>query len=189
MLSYLPYFISVVVIVSILNQVFSLHGLVNTFIQNMGFAPFSFFGKASTFRHMYVWSGVWSGMGYGSVIYIAALSKVDLELYEAAVIDGATKLQKILHIDIPTIMPTMTILLILSISQIMNVGFEKVYLMQSKINLSVSQVIATYVYQIGLISQQYSFSAAVGIFNSIINVILLVLANALARSLSETSLW
>ena len=189
MISYLPYFISTVIIVSMLNQIFSLNGVINNFMQSLGFSPYSFFGNASTFRHMYVWSGIWSGVGYGSVIYIAAMAKVDTELYEAAVIDGANKLQKIWYIDIPTIMPTMTILLILNISGIMGVGFEKVYLMQNRINLGVSQVISTYVYQTGLISQQYSFSAAVGLFNTVINLFLLLFANMLARKFSETSLW
>lgn len=188
MISYLPHFISTVIIVAILQQIFSMTGMVNQLIEILGLPPHSFF-TAKTFRHMYVWSGVWSSVGYGSVIYVAAMAKIDIQLYEAAVLDGANRLQKIWYIDIPGITPTMIVLLILRMGSIMGVGFEKVYLMQTDINIGVSQVISTYVYQVGLISQQYSFSAAVGIFNSVINVLFLLTANAFARKVSETSLW
>jgi len=189
MISYLPYFISAVLIVSMLRQLFSDRGLVNNLYQAVGLAKAPFFGNPYFYKHLYVWSGVWSGVGYGTVIYIAALAKVDIQLYEAAIIDGASKLQKIWHIDLPSILPTVTILLILGISGIMNVGFQKVYLMQNNINIGVSEVISTYVYKVGLVNREYSFAAAVSIFNSVVNVILLVIANTIARKVSETSLW
>lgn len=189
MLSYLPYFISVVTVVAILNQVFSLHGLFNNMLAAFGLERISFFSTASSFRHMYVWSGVWSGMGYGAVIYIAALAGIPTDLYEAADLDGATRLQKIRYINIPSIMPTMTIMLLLSAGRVMSVGFEKVYLMQNNLNLSVSQVFSTYTYQVGLLNRQYSYSAAVNLFSSIVNVLLLLSTNAFARRFSETSLF
>ena len=189
MVSFLPYFISTVVTVAMLQQMFSLTGVFSQITAIFGLKAKSFFGTAATFRHMHVWSGVWSGMGYGAVIYIAALAKIDVQLYEAAMLDGANRLQKILHIDLPGIAPTMIILLILRMSGIMNVGFEKVFLMQTNINIGISQVISTYVYQVGLIGQQYSFSAAVGFLNSVINVLFLLITNAVARRVSETSLW
>ena len=141
------------------------------------------------FRTLYVWSGIWQGMGYSAIIYIAALSNADPTLYEAAIIDGASRLQKIIHIDIPTIVPTMTLLLIMSLGNIMSIGAEKVYLMQNNLNLLKSEIISTYVYKIGLISGQFSLSTAVGVFNSVVNFILIVIVNWIARRVGETSLW
>lgn len=189
MITYLPHFISTVVVVSILHQVFSGSGVVNSILISMNFQPVNFFGEASFFRHMYVWSGVWSDLGYSTIIYMAALAKADVELYEAAKIDGANRFQKIRHIDFPTIVPSMTTLLILRFASVMSVGFEKVYLMQDTVNYSVSNVISTYVYEVGLVGGQYSFSTAVGLFNSLINVALLVTANLIVRRISENSLW
>lgn len=189
MITYLPHFISTVVVVSILHQVFSGSGVVNSILISMNFQPVNFFGEASSFRHMYVWSGVWSDLGYSTIIYMAALAKADVELYEAAKIDGANRFQKIRHIDFPTIVPSMTTLLILRFASVMSVGFEKVYLMQDTVNYSVSNVISTYVYEVGLVGGQYSFSTAVGLFNSLINVALLVTANLIVRRISENSLW
>lgn len=189
MASYLPYFISTVIVVAMMQQLFSLRGVVNQFLALLGLPTKSFFNTPNTFRHMFVWSGVWSGVGYSSVIYIAALAKVDTSLYEAAWLDGANRLQKIRHVDLPSIAPTMIILLILRLSGVMSVSYEKAYLMQTNINLGVSEVISTYVYQVGIVSHQMSFSAAVGFFNSVINVIFLLLANVIAKKVSETSLW
>lgn len=189
MFSYLPYFISVVTVVAILNQVFSYYGLFNNLLNALGAERVSFFSTATSFRHMYVWSGVWSSMGYGAVIYIAALAGIPIDLYEAAELDGATRLQKIIYINIPSIMPTMTIMLLLSTGRVMSVGFEKVYMMQNNLNLSVSQVFSTYTYQIGLLNRQYSYSAAVNLFSSVVNVLLLLTTNAFARRFSETSLF
>lgn len=189
MISYIPHFISVVIVVSILFQVFSLRGLVNNFLEVLGFPQVSFFSSPKAFRHFYVWSGVWQTLGYQAIIYIAALAKVDPQLYEAAHIDGATKFQRLRNIDVPAIVPTMIILGILRTSNLLEVGFEKVYLMQNPVNLQYSEVISTFVYKVGLIGSQYSYSAAVGLFNSITNLILLIAANKIARQVSETSLW
>lgn len=146
-------------------------------------------GSENWFRHMYVWSGVWQGAGWGSIIYLAALTGVSPELHESAMIDGANKLQRIWHIDLPAIMPTMAILLILNCGSIMSIGFDKVYLMQNNLNLGVSEVISTYTYKVGLIQQNYSYSAAIGLFNNVINFITLVTVNRITRRLSGSSLW
>jgi putative aldouronate transport system permease protein len=141
------------------------------------------------FKHLYVWSGVWQGTGWGSIIYVAALTGVSPELHESAMIDGANKLKRIWHIDIPTILPTMVILLILNSGHIMNVGFEKVFLMQNSLNLNVAEVISTYTYKIGLIQAEYSYSTAIGLFNNIINFVILIGVNAISKKLSGSSLW
>ena len=189
-ITYAPYFISTVVMVSIITQVLSPHsGIVNTLLAALGSEPINFMGEATMFKSIYVWSGVWQSMGYSAIIYIAALSGISPELYEAARIDGATRLQKIIHIDLPGIAPTIIIQLILQCGQIMNVGYEKVYLMQNSLNLSASEVISTYVYKAGLINGQFSFSAAVDLFNSVINLLLLFTVNKISQKLSDTSLW
>ncbi len=188
--SYIPHFISVVIVVSMVNQLFSNYGIVNNIRMALGAnARVSFFTQEGFFRPAYILSGLWQGLGYSSIIYVAALAKVDVELYEAARMDGANRLQKIIHIDIPCIVPTMTILMILSISRLMNIGFEKIFLLQNPANLNVSRVISTYVYEVGIQGGQYSFSTAVGVFNSIVGTLLLVLANTFARLVSENSLW
>ena len=137
----------------------------------------------------YGWSDVWQNAGWGSIIYMAALTGVSPELHEAAIIDGATKLQRIWHIDIPTIMSTMIILLIMSLSNIMSVGFEKAYLMQTSLNLTTSEVISTYTYKVGLMQAEYSYSTAIGLFNNVINFTLLIVVNWVARRASGSSLW
>lgn len=189
MISYLPHFISTVVIVSMLYQLFSLRGLVNNIIELIGGKRISFFNTAGSFRHMYVWSDVWNGVGYGSVLYVSALSKVDTTLYESAQIDGANRLHKIWYIDLPSILPTMSIMLILGISNIMNVGLEKTQLMQTSVNLSVSQNIAIYTYDVGIVKRQYSYSTAVGLFNSLINIGMLFMGNVIAKRLTGTGLF
>ena len=186
----LPYFISTVVLVAMMTLFFSpSSGFINTIIESLGGQPQYFMGESKFFRHLYVWSGVWQSMGYSSIIYIAALSGVSPELHESATIDGANILQRILHIDIPTIMPTMVILLIMALGNVMNVGYEKVYLMQSDMTLDVSEVISTYVYKIGLKNQQFSFSSAIGLFNNVINFIILILANTTANKITGSGLW
>lgn len=188
--TYMPYFISTVVLVSMMSLFFSpTSGFVNTIIKNLGGEPIYFMGIPSLFKHMYVWSGVWQGMGYSSIIYIAALSGVSPELHESAVIDGANILQRIWHIDIPTIMPTMVILLIMSLGNVMNVGYEKVLLMQNDLIIDVAEVISTYVYRIGLVNNQFSFSTAIGLMNNIINFIILVAANKLSNKIFGSGLW
>ena len=148
-----------------------------------------FLGRPELFRSLYVWSGIWQSAGWGTIIYLAALAGIDPELHEAAVVDGASMLQRVWHIDIPGILPTIVILLILNLGQVMSVGFEKAYLMQNALNLDTSEIISTFVYKVGLLNAQYSFSAAVGLFNSAINFVLLAAVNAAARSLGQTGLW
>lgn len=188
--TYLPHFISIVVVVAMLSSFFSPRsGFISRAIENVtGFSDY-YMARPQYFRHMYVWSGIWQSMGWNSIIYMAALSGINPELHEAATIDGASKLRRIWHIDLPGIMPTMVILLIMNAGSIMSVGYEKVYLMQNNLNISVSEVIATYTYKMGLISQKYSYSAAIGLFNNVVNFTILTLVNFFAGRLSGTSLW
>ena len=189
-ITYMPHFISIVVLVGMMSAFFSPRsGFINTIIQTFGYEPIYFMGEPKWFIHLYVWSSIWQNAGWGSIIYMAALSSVSPELHESAIIDGANKLQRIWHIDIPSIVPTMIILLILNFGQIMNVGFEKVFLMQNSLNVNVSEVISTYTYKIGLIQSEYSYSTAIGLFNNVINFFMVVTVNQIARTFSETSLW
>ena len=188
--SYAPHFISTVVIVGMMGIFFSeTSGLVNLGMKAIGIQPIFFLGTASWFKHLYVWTGIWQNMGWASIIYIATLTNISPELYEAATMDGANRFQKMLNIDVPSIMPTAVILLILDVGSLLSVGFEKVLLMQNNLNIQSSEVIATYVYKTGLLSADYSFSAAVTMFNSIICLILLVMVNSVSKKLSDTSLW
>lgn len=189
-ITYMPYFISTVVLVGMLSLFFSpTSGFINTIIKAFGGEAIYFMGVSKYFRHLYVWSGIWQSIGYNSIIYIAALAGVSPELHESAVIDGANILQRIWHIDIPTIMPTMIILLIMSLGGVMNVGYEKVFLMQNDLIIDVAEVISTYVYKIGLVNAQYSFSTAIGLMNNVINFIILVIANTVANKLTGSGLW
>jgi len=191
---YVPHFISTVVLVGIVLQVFNplvgVYGVLYSLATNGNIAP-DILGKATAFSHMYVWSGVWQNMGWGTIIYVAALSSVENELHEAAQIDGASRFKRVIHIDLPKIFPTATTLLILNAGSIMNVGFEKVYLMQNSLNLRQSEVISTYVYKIGLAAGggDFSYATAIGLFNSIINFMLLVTVNWISKKISSTSLW
>ena len=189
MISYLPHFISTVVVVGILYQFLSLYGVLNNVIDLLGGDRTSFLNNPNLFKSIYVWSGIWQGVGYSSIIYLAALASVDTELYDAGRIDGINLLQKIRYIDIPAILPTIIILFILNASRIMNVGFEKVFLMQNPLNMSTSDVINTYVYRIGLQDANYSLGTAVGLFTAVINLIILVTLNRVSKMVSETSLW
>lgn len=190
MVTYAPHFISTVVMVSIIILMLSPHvGVVDKLFSMLGFPMTNFMGIPEYFKSIYVWSGVWQGMGYSSIIYIAALAGVDPSLYEAAKMDGASRLRKIWHIDLPTLVPVTVIMLILSLGSIMGVGFEKIYLMQNPLNTSASEVISTYVYKVGLIGANFSFSSAVGLFNSVINLMLLIIVNGISRKVSENSLW
>lgn len=188
----LPHFISVVVLVSMVNQVFGsrtgLYGIVGQALT--GSYPPDLFGNAANFQHMYIWSGVWQNFGWNSIIYIAALTGVSADLHEAAQIDGASRVQRIFHIDFPSILPTIIIMLILRAGQVMSIGFEKIFLMQNSLNLSYSEVISTYVYKVGLQGKtDFSYSTAINLFNSVINMVLLVSVNWISRRVSETSLW
>ena len=191
--TYMPYFISVMVLVGIMNIFFSTnYGVVNMVLELIGMEPISFMSSEACFRHMYVWSGIWQGMGYSSVIYFAALSGIDPTLYEAAELDGASKLQRIRYIDLPGIMPTVITMLIMSAGNLMSVGFEKAYLMQNASNLVESEIIATYAYKVSIAAtgyKNYGFGSAVGLFNSVINIVLLLLANFGAKLLGKESLW
>ena len=187
---YAPHFISTVVLAGMIIIMFSkTNGVVNNVLEALGMERYYFMGEEKAFRHLYVWSGVWQEMGWSAIIYIAALSGVDPSLHEAAAVDGASRMQRIIHINLPVIMPTVIIMLIMSVGNIASVGYEKVYLLQTDLNVSVSEVISTYVYKRGIISQNYSFSAAVGLFNNVINVIMLLVANTISRKTSETSLF
>lgn len=190
MVTYAPHFISTVVMVSMIILMLSPHvGVVERLFIFLGLPTTNFMGVPHFFKSIYVWSGVWQEMGYASIIYIAALAGVDPALYEAARIDGASRFKKIIYIDLPSLIPITIIMLILSLGSVMGVGFEKIFLMQNSLNLSSSEVISTYVYKVGLIGANFSFSAAVGLFNSAINLILLLIVNFVARRVSQTSLW
>lgn len=188
--TYIPHFISIVVLVGMINVFLSpTSGLVNHVLQLFGKEPVYFLGEPNFFKSIFVWSGVWQSAGWGSIIYLAALSGVNPELYEAAKVDGASKFQTIRNIDLPSIMPTIIVLLIMNLGRIMNVGFQKAYLLQNPLNAGASEVIQTYMYKIGLIGMQFEYSTAISLFNTLINVILLVTANQLSKKFTENSLW
>lgn len=189
-ITYMPHFISVVVLVGMMSVMFSpTSGVVNTMLGWIGIKPIYFMGNPQYFQHMYVWSGVWAGMGWSSIIYVAALSSVDPSLHEAAMIDGANKLQRVWNIDLPCIVPTMSILLIMSFGRIMSVGYEKVYLMQNDLNMNTSEVISTYVYKIGILGGQKSYSAAIGMFNNVVNFGMVMTMNKVVKKISGSGLW
>lgn len=190
LISYAPYFISTVVMVAMLMDFTNIRtGLINSILGVFGIDPINFFGEAKFFRSLYVWSGVWQTTGYSAIIYIAALTSIDPTLYEAAKMDGATRMQKIIYVDLPCLKPTIIILLIIGVGQIMNLGFEKAFLMQTPLNRDTSEIIATYSYKIAFESGQYSFSTAIGLFNSVVNLVLLLSVNRISRKMAETSLW
>lgn len=188
--TYMPHFISTVVMVGLMLILFSPgSGLIGNIFRLFGAEAPNLMGSAGLFSSVYVWSDVWQHTGWDSIIYIAALSAVSPSLYEAATMDGASRWQKIRFIDIPMLMPTVVTLLILRIGSLLGVGFEKVYLMQNSLNITSSEVISTYVYKIGMLSSQYSFSSAINLFNTVINFILLILVNQISKKYSENSLW
>lgn len=190
----LPHFISTAVMVGIILQLFNSHtglyGIIGKFLT--GDSPSNLLGSAAAFRHLYVWTDVWQGFGWGSIIYTAALSGVDPTYHEAAQLDGATRFQRIVHVDFPAILPTVVIMLILRMGSVMSIGFEKVYLMQNSLNLETSQIISTYVYEVSLASNglsDFSYATAIGMFNSVINLIIISSVNWIAGKVGETSLW
>ncbi|WP_099355603.1 ABC transporter permease [Fredinandcohnia onubensis] len=186
---YAPHFISVVVLAGMIYVFFSNNGLINSLIMLFGGESISFMAKPEWFKPLYIGSGVWQETGWAAVVYLAALAGTSPELHEAAVMDGANKWQRILHVDIPAIMPIAVILLILQVGNIMNIGFEKAYLLQTPLNQPAAEIIPTYVYKMGLQQAQYSFAAAVGLFNSVINLVLLVAVNKFAKKISGQGLW
>ena len=192
MVTYAPHFISTVVMVGIINKVFQDRiGLVSVALAKLGLPEPSFLGSPDWFAHLYVWTGIWQNMGWGTIIFLAALAGVDLELHEAARVDGATIWRRVWHIDLPGIMPTVIILLILQSGQMLSVGFEKIFLMQLPLNIRGSEVVETYVYRIGLAAStpNFSYAAAINLFRNVIAFFLLVAVNRISRRVTETSLW
>ena len=189
MVTYLPYFISNVVLVGMLAIFLGDSGLINALLQRLGLEAIPFLSSGKLFRSVYTWSGVWQGLGYSSVIYIAALSGVDPQIHEAAIVDGASIWRRIWHIDLAELRPTVLVLFIMSLGNVINVGYEKVLLMQNSLNTSTSEVLSTYVYKIGLINSDYGFSTAVGLFNSLVSMVLLLVANRVAKKLAGYSIW
>ncbi|MFI7635150.1 ABC transporter permease [Nonomuraea sp. NPDC049400] len=190
LVTYAPYFISTVVVVSMTILILSPSvGLANDALGLFGIPSIDFLGNPDYFRHIYVWSDIWQTAGYSAVVYMAALAGVDPGLYEAARVDGATRLQKIIHVDLPGIMPTAAIILILGVGNIMAVGFEKAFLLQNPLNLSQSEIIATYTYKVGLLNADFSQATAVGLFNSAVNLVLLIVVNRVAKRVTGSGLW
>lgn len=188
--TYAPHFLSIVVLTGMVMAFLDVkNGIINQVVQLVGLQPVRFMTEPAWFKSIYVWSGVWQNTGWSSIIYMAALAGVDVELYEAALVDGASKLQRLRYITIPGIMPTAVIILILDFGRIMSVGFEKVFLLQNSLNMQASDVISTYVYRSGILGGEYSFSAAIGLFNSIINFSMLLIVNKISKKVTETSLW
>ena len=190
MVVYAPYFISVVVMVGMILQFLAPDtGLINNFREVFGFSDLNFMAKPELFAHIYVWSGIWQTVGFGCVIYLAALSAVDPTLHEAAIIDGASKVQRMWHIDLPEIMPLAILLLVLNLGGILSTGFEKILLLQNPLNLRASEVIDTYVYRVGLVSAipNFSYATAIGLFKSVVGLILVVAANQFAARFGRGS--
>lgn len=188
--SYAPHFISTVVLVSMLTLFLDKNtGIVNTMLRAFEAGPYDFMSHSDWFPHIYVISDIWQNLGWNSIIYISALAGVDVGLHEAARIDGASRLQRIFHVDLPCIFPTIAIMLIMQTGNLMTVGFEKAYLMQNALNLGASEIISTYVYKIGLLYNQYSYSTAINLFNSVVNCILLITVNGLVKKMTDTALW
>ncbi|MGI6690050.1 MAG: ABC transporter permease [Christensenellales bacterium] len=188
--TYAPHFISTVVMCGMLLLFLSPRlGVINTMIKMLGSEPINFMGKSAYWRHIYVWSGVWQSMGWSSIIYFAALSGVSPEYHEAAIVDGATKLQRIRFIDLPFLLPVASMLLILNFGSVLSIGFEKAYALQNDLNLEVSEIISTYVYKVGILQRDQSFSTAIGLFNSAVNAVLLLSVNYITGRLSEHSLF
>lgn len=190
MITYMPHFISMVAVVGIITFIVDRQsGLLNQLRRLLNLEAMSYLTMESAFRPMYVISEIWQHAGWSAIIYIAALSASDLSIIEAARIDGASRVQKIIYIDIPTIMPTIIVLLVLSTGSLLSVGFEKTYLLQVDLNLGVSEILSTYVYKVGIQQGQFSYTTAIGLFNNVVNAIILVAVNALARRISGSSLW
>ena len=188
--TYAPNFISTIVMCGMLILFLSPRvGVVNNVIRALGGEAINFMAEVSMWRHIYVWSGVWQGMGWSSVIYFAALAGVSPEYHEAAIVDGATKFQRVLYIDLPFLAPTMTMLLIMNMGSVLSVGFEKAYALQNDLNLPVSDIIATYTYRRGIIDRDISYSSAVGLMNSLVNSVLLITVNFITGKLSDNALF
>ena len=187
---YAPHFISTVVLVGMIELIFSpSSGVVNHALNAMGMESVYFMGRSDLFQDMYVWSGIWQNTGWGTIIYMAALTSINPELYEAAKVDGATKYNMIWYIDIPSIKPTVITLLIMNLGKFMSTGFQKAFLMQNALNAEVSEIIATYVYKVGLQGAQFSYSTAISLFDTVINIILILTANKISKKVTEVGLF
>lgn len=189
---YIPHFISTVVVVGIVFRLLHPYlGVLSKIIQLLGGTDRDLLGIRPAFKHIYVWSGIWQSAGWGTIIYLATLSGVEPQLHEAAIVDGATRLQRVWHIDIPAIIPVAIILLIMNCGRVMSVGFEKVLLLQNDLNISASEVISTYVYKVGIATARpnYSMGSAIGLFNSAVNFLLIVIVNSISKAFKQSSLW
>jgi putative aldouronate transport system permease protein len=189
LITYMPYFISTVLVVGILMQMLSLGGPVNNIITALGGTPVQFLAEAALFKPIYIFSDIWKGTGYSAVVYLAALTAVSPELHEAAIADGANIWQRIWHVDIPSLVPTIVVLLIMACGRVMSMGPEKVLLLQNQLNMKSSDIISTYVYRMGLQGMQFSYSTAIGLFQSVVSLIMLLAVNQISRRVGESSLW
>jgi putative aldouronate transport system permease protein len=189
MVTYAPHFLSTVVLCSLVLLMLSAEGPINNLLTVLGIAPVEFMFRPGYFASIYVWSGVWQNVGWNSIIYLAALSGVSPELVEAARIDGAGRFQVIWHVNIPAILPTIIITFILNTGGMLNVGFEKIFLLQNPLNLDASRVISTYVYEMGIGGAQFSYASAIGLFNNLVNIALLMTVNSISRKVSDIGLW
>ena len=188
-ITYIPHFVSMVVVAGMLVDFTMQNGIINNLLALFGFERTNLLMHSEYFRHIYVWSDVWQGVGWGSIIYLAALSGIDQQLYEAARLDGAGRLRQTWHITLPGLMPTITVLLIMRMGSIMSVGFEKVILLYNPTTYETADIISSFVYRKGIQDMSYSFSSAVGLFNSVINLILIFSANFISRKINDSSLW
>lgn len=188
-ISYLPHFIPLVVMVGIIFELFGSYGIINSLLSSLGMEPISFFTKSEWFLPLYIGSGVWKTIGWGSIIYMGALTNIDSTLYEAADMDGANRWHKMWHVTLPSLRPTVVTLFILNAGGIMQVGFEKVFLMSSPATYEVSDVLSTYVYRQGILNSDFSYSAAVGLFNNIVALLFVLLANKIAKNLAKKELY
>ena len=192
MVSYAPHFISTVVVCGLITQFLNPRiGVINNLVEALGGTAVNWMGRPEAFKHIYVWTDVWQHLGFNSIIFISALAGISPELHEAAIVDGASLKQRILHVDVPGIMPTFVVLLILRFGSMMNIGYEKVLLLQNDLNRAASEIISTYTYKIALESTipQYSYASAIGLFTSVVNLIMLVAVNRISRRMSGSSLW
>lgn len=191
MITYMPHFISTVVMIGVLTQILNPSiGLYGKFCDLIGIKAIDILAKPAAFNHLYVWSLIWQNVGWNTIIYIAALSSVDLDLYEAAALDGANRFKQLIHIDLAVVLPTFIILLILKVGAMMSVGYERVLLMQNPLNLRASEIITTYSYKVALVtSSDYSYGTAIGLFNSVVNLVLITAVNKASKKITNSSLW
>jgi putative aldouronate transport system permease protein len=188
-ITYLPYFISLVVVVGLMVDFLARDGLINNILAHFGFEKVAYLSESGWFRTLFVSSGIWQNIGWGTIIYLAAMASIDPSLYEAAKVDGANRFKQVVHITLPGIMPTILILLILQIGSLMSINSDKILLMYNTATYNTADVIGTYVYRKGILEASFSYSAAIGLFNSVINFILLIAANSLSKRVTEIKLW